>query len=380
MPIALEDRLVAAGFAFRGYNLTNLGRTPELLAHAKYGPIVGQYLREASEICASASGQRVDLIERVQSGRESTLETFAEDIGLIIAVELAQLRLLHEFFGVEYTKARLAVGYSLGEVAALCAGGVYEMADVLTPLAGFAGECAELARDSTMGVVFSRGPALDLEAVDRLCVQITSEGKGAVAVSSYLSPNTVLVIGQGETLDRFKDRMGDAMKIKVYLRKNNGRWPPLHTPILRDRNVPNRAAVAMRTMAHGLKSPSLPILSLVSGKTSYNDFNSRETLVRWLDHPQKLWDAIYELLSVGIEVLIHVGPEPNLMPATFKRLSDNVTAQFGGTRFTSLRLSTMRGIGTRAWLARILPARVALLRAPFVTHVVLEDWLLEQPM
>jgi [acyl-carrier-protein] S-malonyltransferase len=68
------------------------------------------------------------------------------------------------------------------------------------------------------------------------------------------------------------------------------------------------------------------------------------------------------------------------MPATFKRLSDNVTAQFGGTRFTSLRLSTMRGIGTRAWLARILPARVALLRAPFVTHVVLEDWLLEQPM
>jgi hypothetical protein len=28
-----------AAFAFRGYNLTNLGRTPELLAHPAFGPV-----------------------------------------------------------------------------------------------------------------------------------------------------------------------------------------------------------------------------------------------------------------------------------------------------------------------------------------------------
>lgn len=33
MTFPLKDRLIAAGFALRGYNLTNLGRTPELLAH-----------------------------------------------------------------------------------------------------------------------------------------------------------------------------------------------------------------------------------------------------------------------------------------------------------------------------------------------------------
>ncbi len=378
MTFPLKDRLIAAGFALRGYNLTNLGRTPELLAHRAYGPTVERWLREASEICSSASGQKIDLVERVKAGRESTLDTFAEDIGLIMSVELAQLELLREFFGIEFSKARLAMGYSLGEVAALVACGVFEMADVLTPLASFAADCVKLAENATMGVLFSRGPVLNLEAVERLCVQVTCEGHGTVAISSYLAPNTVLLIGQNDTLDLVKNRLSQVLGEQVHLRKNTGRWPPLHTPLLRDCSIPNRAAVAMRSMPHGLVAPQPPILSLVTGKTSYNDFNSRETLTKWLDHPQKLWDVLYEILSVGVEVLVHVGPEPNLIPATFKRISDNVTAQFSGTRLKRLRMSTMRGIGTRAWLTKVLPGRVALLRAPFLVHVILEDWLLEQ--
>jgi [acyl-carrier-protein] S-malonyltransferase len=31
-----------------------------------------------------------------------------------------------------------------------------------------------------------------------------------------------------------------------------------------------------------------------------------------------------------------------------------------------------------AWLSHILPHRAALLRAPFIQNVILEDWLLEQ--
>jgi [acyl-carrier-protein] S-malonyltransferase len=31
----------------------------------------------------------------------------------------------------------------------------------------------------------------------------------------------------------------------------------------------------------------------------------------------------------------------------------------------------------RPWLASVLPARASLLRAPFVEHIILEDWLLE---
>jgi [acyl-carrier-protein] S-malonyltransferase len=41
-----------------------------------------------------------------------------------------------------------------------------------------------------------------------------------------------------------------------------------------------------------------------------------------------------------------------------------------------------RGVGSGmnryGWLSRLLPSKAALLRAPHVEHLVLEDWLLSQ--
>ena len=378
-PFELSDRLDEAAFAFRGYNQTNLGRTPELLAHRAYGRVVERYLREASEIYSEFSGRAVDLVARVREKRESTLETFGEDIALIISTELAQLELLEQFFDVSYRHARVGMGYSLGEVTALISGGVFNMRDVLAPLLAMADDSAELARDVTMGIVFSRGRALDFEGVERLCLEITTQHRGMIAISSYLSPNTVLVLGQGDTIDRLKTRLAEAMKEPVHLRKNSGVWPPLHTPLLWQRTIPNRAALMMHSIGGGFRAPTPPILSLVTGKASYNDFNSRSILNHWIDQPQRLWDGIYELLAMGIEVVVHVGPDPNLLPATFKRLSDNVTAELDGRSLRKLGMRAVSNIIARPWVAKLLSNRAALLRTPYLVHVILEDWLLDQP-
>ena len=161
---------------------------------------------------------------------------------------------------------------------------------------------------------------------------------------------------------------------KVYLRKNDQRWPPLHTPIVWQRNIPNRAAVLMHTMADGFTVPQPPVVSMVTGTASYNGVNIRDTLSRWVDHPQLMWDVVYKTLVDGIEQVVHVGPEPNIIPATFHRLADNVDAQTDG----SIRMRALSGIVRRPWLSALLPDRTALLRAPQVEHVILEDWLLSQ--
>jgi [acyl-carrier-protein] S-malonyltransferase len=120
-------------------------------------------------------------------------------------------------------------------------------------------------------------------------------------------------------------------------------------------------------------------LSLVNGKVSYNDFNSRILLNLWVDHPQRLWDAINELLTMGIDLMLHIGPEPNLVPATFTRISDNVNAQLNRWSFKSnLGRRAVTGIVRRPWLAKVISTRAAILRAPFVVHVIVEDWLLAQ--
>ncbi len=374
-PARLAAMLPATSFALRGYNVVNLGRTPELLADRRYGPVVESYLRRASAICGEVTQKRVDLVDRVRRQEETDLSVYAEAVALIVAVELAQLEILSTQYGIELSRAGMFMGYSLGELAAASACGMMEMEEVLRIPLELSDDCVALAHDATLGVLFCRNCELPLDAVRRLCLHLNAEGRGVVGISTYLSPNSVLLIGQGDTLDRFRARMRETLPAEVALRKNEHRWPPLHTPIVWEKHIPNRAAVGMHTLQGGFTAPQPPIFSLVTGQMSYNDFNARELFCRWTDHPQRLWDGIYATLSTGIELVVHVGPEPNLLPATFKRLSDNVEIQ----RRASLGLRAVSGLVTRPWLARLLPARTALLRAPLVKHLILEDWLLAQP-
>lgn len=375
----LKNRLISAAFAFRGYNVTNMGRTPELLTHPAYGPIVARHLREASEVCADVVRRPVDLVQRMRQRRETSgLQDYAEDVALIVASALAQVHLLEEFFGILAKQARLLLGNSLGESTALMAAGVYEMHDLLRVPLALADDCADLAKDVTMGVFFSRGPVLDLETVQRMCLEITQQGQGTLAVSTYLSPNSVLLLGQNNSLSRFEKLMHEMFPERVFLRRNPHRWPPLHTPITWQRHVPNRAAVLLETVKGGFKAPSVPILSMVTGEASYDDVNSRDILHRWVDHPQRLWDVVYKVLADGIETVVHVGPAPNLLPATFERLKNNIQAQMNGRGLGSLGRRAVSSIVRRPWLTRLLPSFTALFRAPFVRQINLEDWLLEQ--
>jgi [acyl-carrier-protein] S-malonyltransferase len=375
----LMDRLGFTAFAFRGYNTTNLGRSADLLAHPTYGPVLNRHLVQASEICADLVKQKVDLVARVRENRETTVETYHEAIALVVAIELAQIEMLEAFFDIRLNRARMIYGYSLGELTAVCAAGVFKVEDALKLPLSVAADCVALAEGVTMGVLFSRGPLLNFDEVKRLCMRINAEGQGVIGISAFLAPNTVLLLGQNGTIDRFAQEMHDVFPARVYLRKNHEHWPPVHTPLVWQRNIPNRVGVLMHTLPGGFAKPNPPIFSLVTGKISYNEYNSRDLLVQWIDHPQRLWDAVYETLATGIETVIHVGPSPNLIPATYNRLRDNVQAQLSGNSLNSLGLRAMARAVRRPWLTALLPSRTALLRAPAVEHIILEDWLLEQP-
>lgn len=375
----LGARLRQTAFAFRGYNVANLGRTPELLAHPAYGPTVEAHLRQASEAFAEAVGRPADLVARVRAGRESSgLADYAEDVALIVAVNVAHLRLLEEFFGVALHQARWALGHSLGEPSALVGAGVYAMEDILCVTLALADDAAALAEGVTLALLFSRGPVLDIDLVRRLCLEISQEGQGVVDVSTYLSPNSLLLMAQNGTLERFEARVRDTFPDRVLLRRNDHAWPPLHTPITWQRSIPNRSAVLLQTRPGGLTGPSLPVLSMVTGEASYRENNSRELLHRWVDHPQRLWDVIYRLLAAGVQTVVHVGPSPNLVPATFRRLSQAVEARLNGGGLGGLGRRTLSRLFRRPWLTRVLPSFAVLHRAPLVQHIILEDWLLAQ--
>lgn len=373
-----REQLSTTAFAFRGYNVTNLGKTPELLEHPLSGPIVERHLNDASEIGSRLLGRDFDLVERVRQREETELETYSEAVCLICGVELAHIEILETHFETKFEDARCATGYSLGEVAALIATGVYELESLLTPILSFSEDCVELARNLTMGIVFSRGPTLDMETIERLCVETTLRGEGTVCVSSILAPNTVLLLGQNGSLDLFQQRMKELLPKQAHLKKNPDLWPPIHTQITRQKNIPDRASVMLETVPGGVSAPTIPLISCITGEASYNDFNSRAVLYDWIDHPQKLWGVIEDILNSDVTTIVHVGPEPNIIPATFRRLSMNVAAQLSEKSLAGLGLRAVSSIvRARPWLAQLVSKNASLLRAPLIEHVILEDWLLE---
>src|SRR5436309_2043252 len=97
-PQELAAALPTTAVAFRGYNVTNLGRSLDLLAIGPYQSTVLRWLRRGSEVAAHLLRRPVDLTEMVRGGQETTLATYGESIALVMAMEEAQLELLETTF------------------------------------------------------------------------------------------------------------------------------------------------------------------------------------------------------------------------------------------------------------------------------------------
>ncbi len=63
-----------------------------------------------------------------------------------------------------------------------------------------------------------------------------------------------------------------------------------------------------------------------------------------------------------------------LMPATLTRLKDNVETETKG----KVGMRALTAVVHHPWIKRLLPERTALLRAPAIEQIILEDWLLER--
>lgn len=359
--------------AFRGYNQANLGRTPELFAVDAYRSTIEGWLRWADRLCAEHADLKTDLVARVERREEPPPSRYAEAVALVFATEMAQLQLAREAHGLQIAKARFSFGYSLGELVALAAGGFVSPEKVLSVPLALADDCARLAANAQLAVIFSRRKALPFLELASACEQL-SDAENAIAISAVLSPNSVLVIGQGDRLQRLP-RVFPALR-GVRIHPHTGVWPPLHTPLVRQQGVCDRARQMIASAMLGAGGPSPPVFSLVTGRVEYRDGAPREVLAKWIDHPQQLWSGVKAVLASDVQRVLHVGPAPNVIPATFSRLAENVRQQTAAATARGMGLRTVQSIVDRRWLAALLPADASLLRAPKLQHIVLEDWLL----
>lgn len=370
----ITGQLSTTAFVFRGYNVTNMGRTPELLNHPRFGGYLAKRLEQCGEIASDVMHRPIDLLGRVSRGEETNLDTYSDAIALIMAVEMAHVDILEQEYHVQLAKAQYLMGYSLGELTALVAGRCLSLEDALTIPLSLSTDTAKLAPTCTLAVIFCRKATLNADRVHHFCQEINAEGNGLIGISAVLSPNSLIVIGEQDTTSRLHVRLQEAIADRVYLKKNPHKWPPMHTPIVWREHINSRASLLMSQMKSGFTAPKPPVLSLVTGACSYTDSNVRDIICQWVDKPQHLWQAVYHTLSSGTESLIHLGPEPNIVPATYSRLAENVEAQIKAS-ISTRALSTLV---YRPWLNALIGERAYLLRAPTIKQTNLEDWLIDK--
>ena len=83
---------------------------------------------------------------------------------------------------------------------------------------------AALAGDVTLALLLSRGPVLDFDVVRRLCLVISQKGQGVIDISTYLSPNSVLLMGQNGTLRLLDARIHEVFPHQVAVRSLAFKW------------------------------------------------------------------------------------------------------------------------------------------------------------
>lgn len=370
----ITGQLSTTAFVFRGYNVTNMGRTPELLNHPRFGGYLAKRLEECGQIASDVLHRPIDLLGRVSRGEETDLDTYSDAIALIMAVEMAHVDILEQEYHVQLAKAQYLMGYSLGELTALVAGRCLSLEDALTIPLSLSTDTAKLAPTCTLAVIFCRKTTLSADRVHQFCQEINAEGKGLIGISAVLSPNSLIVIGEQDTTSRLHERLQETIPDRVHVKRNPHKWPPMHTPIVWREHINSRASLLMSQMKSGFTTPKPPVLSLVTGACSYSDSNVRDIICQWVDKPQLLWQAVYHTLSSGTESLIHLGPEPNIVPATYSRLAENVEAQVKAS-ISTRALSTLV---YRPWLNALIGERAYLLRAPTIKQTNLEDWLIDK--
>jgi phthiocerol/phenolphthiocerol synthesis type-I polyketide synthase E len=254
-------------------------------------------------------------------------------------------------FVVEYALARLwtslgvepeaVIGHSLGEYAAACVAGVFELEDALELVAARARMVGALPPGAMLAV------PLSADDVERFLVD-------GVSVATVNAPGMCAVAGSAHAVEAFRGRVEAAGHVTRRLAAGHA----FHSRAMEPLVGPLVALVARMR----LRAPAIPMLSNVTGTwLSAAEATDPRYWARHLRAPVRFSEGVAELLREPGRVLLEVGPGQTL--STFARQHGGeggaavpaiatVRPQHGGTSDTGFLLGALG----RLWLAGVTPS------------------------
>ncbi len=222
---------------------------------------------------------------------------FAGDDELLRPTEVAQPALVFtEVVLAAALPADLEVvavaGHSVGELAALAAGGALS-AEAALRLAVERGRRMAAMREGTMAAVLGLEP----EALTAICAQVS----GTVVVANLNAPGQVVVSGTGEAVAELTRRALAAGARRVLPLRVSGAF---HSPLMREAAA--GFAGVLDTVA--MTRAAIPVVANVDAAAVRDPAQIRDRLGRQMVSPVRWTESVARMLELGADVLVEVGP------------------------------------------------------------------------
>ena len=264
-------------------------------------------------------------------GPEETLKETVNAQPAIVAVSLALLAACEEFLAARGAAQRIqpvyVAGHSVGEYAALVAGGVLKADAALRLLRERGRLMHEEGQRCPGGMAAVLG--LDDAILQEVCVQATEEtlaalgtnanthpGLGKVVVANYNSPGQIVISGEKQALERAMELAAARGAKRVVPLVVSGAF---HSPVMQPASLGLAAAIAHMSFSDA----SIPVISNISARPLHTSTEFQKELAEQIVSPVRWTKTIEFLAAEGVSTFVEIGPGQVLSGLT-KRIAKGV--------------------------------------------------------
>jgi [acyl-carrier-protein] S-malonyltransferase len=208
----------------------------------------------------------------------------------------------------------MVAGHSLGEFSALVVSGALTFEDgvrLVSKRAQAMQRACEI-NPSTMAAII----ALPDETVEALCAEVKD---GVVVPANYNCPGQIVISGSNEAIDAACEKMTAAGAKRALKLKVGGAF---HSPLME----PAREELASAIEATEFHTPKCPIYQNVDATAHTVPAEIKKNLVAQLTAPVRWTQSVKNMIAVGADTFVEVGPGA-VLQGLVKKIDKTVTAQ-----------------------------------------------------
>ncbi|WP_080846484.1 ACP S-malonyltransferase [Cytobacillus gottheilii] len=202
------------------------------------------------------------------------------------------------FFQNKGITADYVAGHSLGEYSALVAAGAISFEDAVIAVRK-RGELMEEAVPNGEGAM-AAVLGLDRDKLAEVTAKITAEGN-AVQLANLNCPGQIVISGSKKGIELASAQAKEAGAKRVLPLEVSG---PFHSSLMKP------AAEKFQSVVEGMdvKEATIPVVANVNAKTMTSPEDIKTNLVEQLYSPVLWEDSVREMIALGVDTFIEMGP------------------------------------------------------------------------